>query len=184
MAKAKAGDNEKDFHRTFTQKFGAESLSGKRVFGFKFPGHKKVTTSVDETILLPDGRQILVEIDSGNMAKLLAGQYALLNGLCNEDRKKTLFLVVHYYVDKKNNNKPYAANRTTKNLHAIQNFAPGTNWLPYHAMNIVDMREAIAASRDIADFVARVWPESAPPAEQAPQASLTVSALPAAAAVS
>lgn len=163
MAKAKAGDNEKDFRRTFTQKFGAESLSGKRVFGFKFPGHNRVSTSVDETILLPDGRLILVEIDSGNMAKLLAGQYALLNGLCKEDREKTLFLVVHYYVDKKNNNKPYAANRTTKNLHAIQNFAPGTDWLPYHAMNIVDMREAIEASLNIADFAAQIWSASAPP---------------------
>lgn len=162
-----AGDNEADFRRTFIEKFGAKSLDGKRRYHYRFPGHKPVTTSVDETIVLPDGRLILVEIDSGNMAKLLAGQYALLNGLCKEDRQRTLFLVVHYYVDKKRNNKPYAANRTLKNLHAIQTFAPGTDWLPYNAINMEDMRAAIAASRDIADFAAQIWPASMFPASPA-----------------
>lgn len=153
-----AGDNEADFRRTFIEKFGAKCMDGKRRYDAQFPGHESVSTSVDDTIMLPDGRLILVEVDSGNMAKLLAGQYALLNGLCKEDRKKTLFLVVHYYVDKKNNNKPYTAHRTIKNLHAIQSFAPGTDWLPYNAINIEDMRAAIAASRDIEDFASKIWP--------------------------
>jgi hypothetical protein len=164
MAKAKAGDNEADFRRAFNEKFGAGSLGGKRRYQVRILDHEPVSTSVDETIVLPDGRLILVEIDSGNMAKLLAGQYALLNGLCREDRQRTMFLVVHYYIDKKNNNKPYTAHRTIKNLHAIQSFAPGTDWLPHNAINMEDMRVAIAASRDIADFVDRVWPASMPSA--------------------
>ncbi|MDN4053694.1 hypothetical protein QPK32_11450 [Massilia sp. YIM B02763] len=163
-----AGDNEADFRRTFIEKFGGASLDGKRRYHLRFPGHEPVSTSVDETILLPDGRLILVEIDSGNMAKLLAGQYALLNGLCREDRQRTLFLVVHYYIDKKNNNKPYTAHRTIKNLHAIQSFAPKTDWLPYNAINIEDMRGVIAASRDIADFAVRIWPSAMDPTVAAP----------------
>jgi hypothetical protein len=158
MTAAKAGDNEKNFRKTFTDKFGEGHLDGKRRFHFKWPGHETVSTSVDETIVLPDGRQILVEIDSGNMAKLLAGQYALLNGLCKADRAQTLFLVVHYYIDKQNNDKPYTAHRSIKNFHAIQSFAPGPNWLPYQAINMKDMRELIVESRDLADFGARIWP--------------------------
>lgn len=164
---AKAGENEADFRRTFVEKFGAGILNGKRQYEFKFPDYEKVVTSVDETIALPDGRLILVEVDSGNMAKLLAGHYALLNGLCKADRNQTLFLVVHYYVDRSNNNKPYTAHRTMKNLHAIQSFAPGTNWLPYNAINMEDMRVVIAESRDIIDFAAHIWPAPLIPAAPA-----------------
>lgn len=120
-----------------------------------------MSTSVDETIVLPDGRQILVEIDSSNTAKLLAGQYALLNGLCKADRAQTLFLVVHYYIDKMNKDKPYTAHRSIKNFYAIQSFAPGPNWLPYKSINMDEMRKLIAESVDIADFADQIWPAQA-----------------------
>lgn len=167
-----AGQNEADFRRTFEQKFGVGSLGGKRSYRLKLPDYQRVETSVDETILLPDGRLVLVEIDSGNMAKLLAGQYALLNGLCQEDRKTTLFLVVHYYVDRKNKNRPYEAHRTTKNLNAIQSFAPGTNWLPYNAINISDMRRLIEESQDLVELGKRIWPLSRPAVLSSPTAVL------------
>lgn len=47
------------------------------------------------------------------MAKLLVGQYTLLNLLLNEEqRKKSTFWIIHFY-------KNYNCNRTIKNLNFI-----------------------------------------------------------------
>lgn len=155
---SKAGDNEIKFRASISKKYGENHFNGKKRYTLKLDGHENVETSVDESIILPDGRIILIEVDSGNMAKLIAGQYALLNGLCNENREKTLFLVIHYYVDKKNKNKPYSANRTLKNLNAIQYFSPEKDWLQYNAFNISDLEEIIEECNTIAELTDKVWP--------------------------
>ncbi len=159
---AKAGENENHFRKIISDKFGANLLAGKKRYTLKLDGFDLVETSVDESIQLEDGRVVLIEVDSGNMAKLLAGQYALLNGLCNDDRKKTLFLVVQYYVDRKNNrNRPYSPHRTLKNLNAIQHFDPTKKWLPYNAVHAQELEKMIDGAESITTLVNQLWPNLA-----------------------
>ena len=87
--------NEKRFRRKFLQQFGALSLAGKVLFP---PNANRLEVSItaDDSVVLDD-RRIFIEIDSGNAAKLLIGQYVLLSHLCRNDRQKIIFVVVHYY---------------------------------------------------------------------------------------
>ena len=68
-----AGGNEKKFKDFVVSKFGNSALGGKRTYSSVFDGYEeKVSISVDQSIFL-DGTSILIEIDSGNYAKLLVG---------------------------------------------------------------------------------------------------------------
>jgi hypothetical protein len=151
-----ACDNEKQFRLLFSDKFGNSSLSGKRTYKKIISGHSQsVQTSVDESIQLDDGRHVLLEIDSGNMAKLLAGQYALLNGLYTGDRKNTLFFVIHFYRD--SSGRLYSPSRTLKNLNAIQSFDPTAVWLPYGADTIDNIVACIDRCDTVGQFVDCIW---------------------------
>lgn len=97
----KAGKNEKDFIE-FINSSTDIKLEGKKSFKID-----DVYISVDNYFEY-DNRKIYVEIDSGNMAKLIVGQYILLNSL-NNFGDDSIFLIVHYY-------KGYNAERTNKNL--------------------------------------------------------------------
>jgi len=146
-----AGDNEKIFEELIRGKFGKNCLSGKRSFSLELTGQKKTVISVDQSIELEDGSLILIEIDSGNMAKLIAGQYALINGMYDKDRSKAFFLVVHYYAD-------YNPERTEKNLNAIQHFNSGADWIPYGAYNIEEFKSIIQEVTNVDELVACIWP--------------------------
>eukprot|EP00831_Metopus_contortus_P040181 TRINITY_DN3147_c0_g2_i1.p1 TRINITY_DN3147_c0_g2~~TRINITY_DN3147_c0_g2_i1.p1 ORF type:complete len:180 (-),score=24.80 TRINITY_DN3147_c0_g2_i1:49-588(-) len=98
-----------------------------------------------------------IEIDSGNMAKLLAGQYALLNGMYGKNKKNVLFLVIHYYKDKKTNTF-YNPERTLKNLNAIQHFNKKASWIDYNVYNIEEIREIIKNVNDLDAFIKCIWP--------------------------
>ncbi len=152
-----AGDNEKDFKSLLERKFGKGCLSGKRRYTLNLDGFEQVEISVDQSLSLEDGRTLLVEIDSGNMAKLIAGQYALLNGMSEECRDKTSFLVVHYYTDNKTC-RDYTPHRTLKNINAIQHFSNNDGWLKYNAIHIKQFRELVDQANDLADLVSKVWP--------------------------
>ena len=151
-----AGDNEKLFIELMTKKFGENCLSGKKTFKLKLDGYQKATISVDESFSTTN-KTILIEIDSGNMAKLLAGQYALLNGMYNWDKSNTLFLVVHYYRDSKTG-KLYSPERTLKNLNAIQQFNPEDDWIPYNAFNIKGFKRLVDSSDTLDDLESKIWP--------------------------
>lgn len=154
-----AGDNEKLFKDLITRKFGGDCLVGKRSFELKLDGYQKATISVDESILIND-KTILIEIDSGNMAKLLAGQYALLNGMYEGNKPDTLFLVVHYYKDSKSG-KLYRPERTLKNLNAIQHFNPDDNWIPFNAFNIEGFKNIVNKSATLSQLESKLWPNKA-----------------------
>lgn len=152
-----AGDNEKKLRNLVLDKFGQIALAGKRSYASYFDGHDgKVYISVDDTILLPDGRMILIEVDSGNYAKLIAGQYALINGLFDGVRDKTLFLVVHCYKSSKNK-KEYSSSRTIKNLNAIQKFNCNAAWLPYAALTLSEFSAIVSISNSIDELGAALW---------------------------
>ncbi|CAI8856760.1 putative mRNA-degrading endonuclease RelE of RelBE toxin-antitoxin system [Pseudomonas sp. IT-P258] len=152
-----AGDNEKKLRRLVLERFGEKALSGKRSYASFIDGHDdKVYISVDDTIFLPDGSAILIEVDSGNYAKLIAGQYALVNGLFDGVREKTLFLVVHFYKSSKDK-KEYTSGRTIKNLNAIQKFNPEAVWLPYAVLTFSEFSEIVSISNSIEELCTALW---------------------------
>ena len=90
-----AGDNEKAFRGRMNGKIkGKLSLKSDENVYISVDGHFEY-----------ENKLYLVEIDSGNQAKLLAGQYILLNVLWNDIKieetsyaiENCIFLVVHYY---------------------------------------------------------------------------------------
>lgn len=119
---AKAGTREKQFQKLIGQ-VDPGILKGKMDFGH----NSKVYLSVDISIEFED-KIFLIEIDASNMAKLVAGQFTLLNLLKDEQNKNSLnridcscekelvFLVVHCYGKGKNAYKPQ---RSLKNFKFI-----------------------------------------------------------------
>ena len=138
---SKAGDNEKKFRELICGKFPG-ILTGKRNFENKNP---KVSISVDDSIE-KDGITILIEIDSGNMAKLIVGQFCLLSQMPEILAKpeKYYFLVVHYY-DK------YNPERTKNNLSFISEKLDLK--LEFNAINSADLEEDINVSENIDAFI-------------------------------
>lgn len=102
----KAGSNEKLFVELMQQKIADISLSGKQRFT-----QDDVEISTDQSFS-HNGISYLIEIDSANMAKLLVGQYVLINQLYNKTKENAFFLVVHTY-------KNYNPQRTIKNLSLV-----------------------------------------------------------------
>lgn len=134
----KAGDNEKDFINFVMQNSDIE-LKGKKVFGDR----EGVNISVDNYFEL-DGKNVYVEIDSGNMAKLLVGQYVLLNSLKQYDNND-IFLIIHYY-------KNYNDKRTKKNLkHITENLKHSTEnskeWMNFVAMHIDEFKRDFSVDK-------------------------------------
>ncbi len=154
---AAAGDNEKNFLSLVEGKFGEGCLSGKKRYTLDLDGFERAEISVDQSLSLDDGRTLLIEIDSGNTAKLIAGQYVLLNGMNEDSRQNTVFLVVHYYTDSETG-KDYTPQRTLKNINAIQHFSEGGGWLKYNAIHIKEFRDLIDESDTLTDLVEGVWP--------------------------
>lgn len=150
-----AGNNEKDFLDLLESKFGEGCLSGRLRYTLNLDGFEQVEISVDQSMDLEDGRRLLIEIDSGNMAKLIAGQYALLNGMNKDCRDKTSFLVIHYYTDSKTG-RDYTPQRTLKNINAIQHFSNNESWLKYNAIHINQFRELVREATSLADLADKI----------------------------
>ena len=107
--------NEDKFKSRFEGKIKEKVTFGERT-------SKTAYISVDGHFI-EDGILYLLEIDSGNEAKLLAGQYALICSLFDKMNDESLkkeypiekckFIVVHYY-------EGYNPKRTEKNLEVIK----------------------------------------------------------------
>ena len=139
--------NENTFRARITQQIGGDALKGKR----RYPtGASKddVQISVDESLEIGD-RLVLVEIDSGNAAKLLIGQYVLLSVFEKKPRDKVLFVVVHYY-DK------YNADRTMKNLQFIATSVLAEQALPFVAIHEDDLWPLLDGARSLEELWARL----------------------------
>lgn len=154
-----AGDNENLFRALMIEKFGQDCLSGRKSYSLELNGFPKASISVDESISQND-RTILIEIDSGNLAKLLAGQYALLNGMYDGSKSNSLFLVIHYYKDSKTG-RLYSRDRTLKNLNAIKYFNMEADWIPFNAFNIEEFEELMSDSESLEELAQKVWPNNA-----------------------
>lgn len=121
-SRPKAGDNERKFEQLFNAKSAGVNLLGKQRFV-----SGEVEISVDQSFE-HDEKDYLVEIDSGNMAKLLVGQYVLLNQL-RDSKKAAFFLVVHTY-------KNYNPMRTVHNLNLVNRGLLGGKGIPFGAIHI------------------------------------------------
>ena len=118
----KSGDNERRFVRLFESKAPEIHLLGKRRF---WTG--AVEISVDQSFA-DEGIEYLVEIDSANMAKLLVGQYVLLNQVRGRGTA-AYFLVVHAYQN-------YNPMRTVHNLQLVNEQLYNGNGIPFGAIHL------------------------------------------------
>lgn len=137
----KAGANEKRFRKLISDQFGKGLLQDSQTY----KNHNaNVSISVDEFIEI-NGRKILFEIDSGNYAKLLVGQYVLLNQII-EDQKNVLFVLVHYY-------NQYNEERTRKNLQFINEGLYKQKGIPFKAFTAESFENEIKQYGTIEKFV-------------------------------
>lgn len=125
---SKAGKNEKDF-KNFIEKNSNLTLKGKKGFS-----GQNTYISVDEYFEY-NGKKVYVEIDSGNMAKLIAGQYILLNILGKFD-KDSIFLVIHYYTD-------YNPQRTKNVLECVNKNALDNKGVKFIALHINEFKQLV-----------------------------------------
>lgn len=100
---------------------------GKRRFPKRRLPQGNVEISVDDSFA-HNGTNYLLEVDSGNMAKLLVGQYVLLNQLVTSPERPAIFLVVHTY-------KNYNPSRTLLNLQLVNDHLFAGNGLPFGAVH-------------------------------------------------
>ncbi|MDE6201299.1 MAG: hypothetical protein K2M47_05425 [Clostridiales bacterium] len=136
----KAGDNEKEFRdRMGKNQNDIDNLLGK----LRLCDTDKANISVDGHFAY-NGKLYLVEIDSANEAKLLAGQYILLDvlfntaKLMNYSKANCVFLVIHYFND-------YNPERTEKVLKTLKNKLKTTiNFMAFHQKDISDWSELLS----------------------------------------
>ena len=107
--KPTARTRENEFKTYLKTKYGSKYFSENAVFS----NEDSVSISVDEKIDCTDNSTILIEFDTSNYAKLIVGQYILLNELYQENTSEEVFLVIHA-------NKQYNPKRTIKNLKFIK----------------------------------------------------------------
>ena len=118
----------------------------------------KVEISTDESIITKD-YNLLIEVDSGNYAKLIIGQYVLINTLIhhhkiNENGKKPVFIVVHYH--NRNTSNPYNSFRTKKNLNHISKSiykSKGVKFLAFNLKEFTDFIENIRTKKDLNNLI-------------------------------
>lgn len=127
---SKAGDNEADFKK-FIRENTDLNLKGKK----SFTG-ENTYISGDEYFEY-NGKKVYVEIDSGNMAKLIAGQYILLN-ILGEFDKDSMFLVIHYYAN-------YNYQRTKNVLECVNKNALDNKGIKFIALHINQFKKLVKA---------------------------------------
>lgn len=99
----------------------------KKEKGFRWELYKDEKVSIN-----PKYRMIII---AGNMAKLIVGQYTLLNILCNSIEKSNIvFIVIHYYKD-------YNTKRTEKNLKLVSKAVFNDNGIRFKVFNIKEFEK-------------------------------------------
>ena len=148
---AKAGTREKQFI-DFCSKIDDKLLAGEKI---SFKNEDDVFVSVDNSIVL-ENEIILIEIDANNYAKLIVGQYTLLNVLRNKPRakfeeivkgKELVFFVVHCYVNDAKGKK-YNPERSKKNLGLINREVFNNEGLKYGCIHIDDIINDMIDSKE------------------------------------
>ena len=138
---AQAGTRERQFI-DFCNQIDNKLLSGK----ISFTDKEYAEVSVDNSIILGNA-VILIEIDSSNQAKLVAGQYTLLNILRSKPLtkyedivkgKELVFFVVHCFGNDARGNR-YNPERSRRNFSLINREAFSNAGLKYGSIHIDDI---------------------------------------------
>ena len=148
---SKAADNEKIL-KIELKDLGI-NLQGKKSFSEKASLQEKIVISVDES--LHDGdRHVLIEIDSFNMAKVVVGQYTILNSLLKnkKDNEKYIFVVVHCYKD-------YNPSRTKKYLDYINRTVLNDEGIPYKIYTKEEFVDICAKAKNNSDLINKLYKE-------------------------
>jgi hypothetical protein len=122
-----AGTNER-LVKALIERAPDVKLLGKRRFSAG-----DVEISVDESLEYR-GVEYLIEVDSANMAKLLVGQYVLLNVLHTSRAKPPFFLVIHTY-------KNYNPSRTLHNLELVNRKLYEGNGIDFGAVHFTELSD-------------------------------------------
>jgi hypothetical protein len=126
-----AGANERRFEQLF-RKYAPDA----RLLGKKRYVRGDVEISVDQSFVY-NNTEYLVEVDSANMAKLLTGQYVLLNQLYPGDKTQAFFLLVHTY-------RAYNPRRSTNNLALINSELYNGSGIAFGAVHINSLSQGWA----------------------------------------
>lgn len=126
--RTKAGANELRFAQIMQKSTPDTPLQGKRRFS-----SGDVSISVDQS-LEHEGVSYLIEIDSANMAKLLVGQYVLLNQLHGNEKEKSFFLVIHTFQN-------FNPQRTLNNLQLVNEQLYEGDGIKFGAMHINSLEQ-------------------------------------------
>jgi hypothetical protein len=136
--------NEEYFQKKVSSLLGNDFLKGKIDFGTS--KDEGIYISIDNSFVLGD-TLYFVEVDSSNQAKLVAGQYVLLNLLLEEETgiskkkidvskfKNISFLIVHFY-------KNYNPNRSYKYLDRINKYFLGNKGIAFNSMHFDTLEKA------------------------------------------
>lgn len=138
---SKAGDNEKKFRALISKQFGVDCLSGSQTYK---KGNANVSISVDDMIEYGN-KKLLFEIDSGNYAKLIVGQYVLLNTIIDKP-ENIQFVVVHYYQN-------YNVTRTYNNLQFINDSLFESKGIPFKVFTAESYKAEIEKYTDISSYI-------------------------------
>jgi hypothetical protein len=139
-----AGKNEADFKDFFTGVFG-DLLNGKLRYVDRA---STVEISVDNSIMSEEGT-LLIEIDSANEAKLIVGQYVLLNQLYDGNKEDTIFLLIHYYPN-------YNPERSVKNLKLINDRLYNGNGIKFCVFNENSFKDFCCTYNTIDSFLTNI----------------------------
>ena len=127
-----------------------------RIKNLKLSSHKQFSTDdgskdhvkieIDYMIEIDDF-QILFEVDSYNMAKVVCGEYVLLNLLYEWTKgKKPIFVIIHYY------NK-YNSERTVKSLNIIdKKLLNNEKKIPFVVFSEAEWNNFIEKINDVVDL--------------------------------
>lgn len=137
---AAAKDNEKIFLKLFSEKVSGSTLSEQKTYTIMNEKRRKLSSSVDY-YFEHNNRQILVEVDSYNMAKVLVGQYLLLNQFRDKALTNPLFLVVHTYSN-------YEPERTIKYLEHVKDKVLRGKGMPFGVIHINTLKNWAGGNAD------------------------------------
>jgi len=140
---AVAKDNEKIFLNLFRTKVGNHELLEQKKYTIEDKLKRRLSSSVDY-YMEHEGRQMLIEVDSYNMAKVVVGQYLLLNRFRDQTLTNPVFLVVHTYSD-------YKPERTIKYLQHVNEEVFMGLGIPFGVIHINSLIEWAGGGVD--DFI-------------------------------
>ncbi len=113
-----------------------------------------IKTSVDFKMLAGD-KEVLIEIDSYNMSKVVVGQYVILNTILQKQNisKNKIFIIIHFY-------KGFNTERTKKHMDFINQYSLANKGIPYKAYTYVEFKEICRKEKNNQKLIEKLFQEA------------------------